>query len=330
MDLSNSHLDASVILTCARQVLISEADAVSHIAARLDGAFIDAVQMILACKGRVVVSGMGKSGHIGKKIAATMASTGTPAFFVHPGEAAHGDLGMITPDDVVLAISYSGENSELLLVMPTVKRQGASLISMTGRAGSTLATLSDVHLDASVPKEADPLGLAPSASTTAALALGDAIAFALLKARGFSAEDFARSHPSGALGRRLLLRVSDVMRVGDALPVVRESMLLVDALLAMSSKGLGMTAIVGSDDRLLGIYTDGDLRRSLERRVDIHDTRIDAVMTRSPKFIGPHKLAVEALRHMEERQVNGLLVTDEQGRLIGALNTHDLLRAGIA
>lgn len=318
------------ILSLARRVLEIEADAVHRVAERLDGRFSAALQMLLCCKGRVVVSGMGKSGHIGRKIAATMASTGTPAFFVHPGEAAHGDLGMITRDDVFIAISYSGESPELLLIVPAVKRRGAALIAMTGKATSSLARLADVHLDASVPREADPLGVAPSASTTAALALGDALAFALLEKRGFRVEDFAESHPSGTLGKRLLLRVADVMRTGSALPIVAADVLLAYALLAMSKKGLGLAAIVDDDNTLLGIYTDGDLRRSLEQRVDIHTTLISTVMTRSPRTISQDALAVEALRSMEEHSVNALLVTDERSRLIGALNTHDLLRAGIA
>ena len=323
-------VDAAGVLDLARNVLACEADAIVSLAARIDHDFVAAVELLLRCRGRVVVSGIGKSGHIGRKISATMASTGTPAFFVHPAEAAHGDLGMITPDDVLLAISYSGESAELLLILPLVKRYGAKLVAMTGNARSTLARLADVHLDASVSSEADPLGLAPSASTAAALALGDALAFALLKARGFNAEDFARSHPSGALGRRLLTRVADVMRTGDALPVVGEAVLLANVLLEMSAKGMGMAAIVDGEGRLIGIYTDGDLRRSLEKRVDVHATRISDVMVRSPKVIGADLLAVEALRYMELHRVTGLLVTDPDGRLVGAFNTHDLLRAGIA
>lgn len=288
-----------------------------------------ALELILHCRGRVVVSGMGKSGHIGNKIAATLASTGTPAFFVHPGEASHGDLGMITHDDVVIALSNSGESAELLTIVPLLKRHGAKLITMTGNPRSTLAREADVHLDASVEKEACPLGLAPTSSTTAALALGDALAVALLDARGFSAEDFAKTHPGGALGRRLLVHVTDVMRTDEAVPRVPQGVTLADALLEMTRKGLGMTAIVDADGKPVGIYTDGDLRRTLEHPVDFRTTLIDEVMIRNPRTLSPNRLAAEAVQLMEEFKINGLLIAGEGGRLVGALNMHDLLRAGV-
>ena len=316
-------------LDLARQVLAIEAKAIEALIARLDGEFIRALQLILHCRGRVVVSGMGKSGHIARKIASTMASTGTPAFFVHPGEASHGDLGMITADDVLIALSNSGESPELLTIVPIIKRRGAKLISMTGNPASTLAREADVHLDASVAQEACPLGLAPTASTTAALALGDALAIALLDTRGFGAEDFARSHPGGALGRRLLVHVGDLMHSGEALPKVPESALLTEALLEMSRKGLGMTAVVGDADRLLGLFTDGDLRRALDKTLDIRAAKVAEVMTRNPRTIGPEKLAAEAVQKMDQHKINGLLVVDADGRLVGALNMHDLLRAGV-
>jgi arabinose-5-phosphate isomerase len=316
-------------LDLARQVLSIEAKAVEALIGRLDDKFTSALQLILHCRGRVVVSGMGKSGHIARKIASTMASTGTPAFFVHPGEASHGDLGMITDHDVLIALSNSGESPELLTIVPIIKRRGAKLISMTGNPASTLAREADVHLDASVAQEACPLGLAPTASTTAALALGDALAIALLDARGFGAEDFARSHPGGALGRRLLVHVGDLMHSGDALPKVPDTALLTEALLEMSRKGLGMTAVVGDADRLLGLFTDGDLRRTLDKTLDIRAARVAEVMTRNPRTIGPGKLAAEAVQMMDQHKINGLLVVDADGRLVGALNMHDLLRAGV-
>lgn len=316
-------------LDLARQVLAIEAKAIEALIARLDGEFIRALQLILHCRGRVVVSGMGKSGHIARKIASTMASTGTPAFFVHPGEASHGDLGMITADDVLIALSNSGESPELLTILPIVKRRGAKLIAMTGNPASSMAREADAHLDASVAQEACPLGLAPTASTTAALALGDALAIALLDARGFGEEDFARSHPGGALGRRLLVHVGDLMHSGEALPKVPEKALLTEALLEMSRKGLGMTAVVGDADRLLGLFTDGDLRRALDKTLDIRAARVAEVMTRNPRTIGPDKLAAEAVQIMDQRKINGLLVVDADGRLVGALNMHDLLRAGV-
>jgi arabinose-5-phosphate isomerase len=285
--------------------------------------------MLLACRGRVVVSGMGKSGHVGGKIAATLASTGTPAFFLHPAEASHGDLGMVAKGDVVLAISYSGETAELLTILPLFKRMDSPLISMTGNPLSTLAREAEVHLDISVPAEACPLNLAPTASTTATLAMGDALAVALLKHRGFTEEDFARSHPGGALGRRLLLRVSDVMRSGNDLPSVRPETPLPEGLLEMSRKRLGLTAVVDDGRHVVGIFTDGDLRRALDRRVDIHKSTMADVMTRGGRSIGPHELAAEAVLMMEKYSINGLLVLDDQGVLIGALNVHDLLRAGV-
>lgn len=320
---------ANDTLALAREVLAIEANAVAALADRLDEHFTRAIELMLHCRGRVVVSGMGKSGHIARKIASTLASTGTPAFFVHPGEASHGDLGMITQDDVFIGLSNSGESAELLTIVPLLKRHGAKLIAMTGNAHSTLAREADVHLDASVQQEACPLGLAPTASTTAALALGDALAIALLDARGFGADDFARTHPGGALGRRLLVHVSDIMHQGDSLPLVLVTANLSDALLEMTRKGLGMTAVVDTNGRLLGVFTDGDLRRTLETPVEIHTTPISQVMRASPRTIGPNALAAEAVQLMEQFKINGLLVTDLQGVLVGALNMHDLLRAGV-
>lgn len=313
-----------------RRVLDVETRGLEAIAARIDGAFSAACRLLLGGRGRVVCTGMGKSGHIARKIAATFASTGTPAFYVHPGEAGHGDLGMITDADVVLALSYSGETDELLMLLPVLKRQGNPVIAMTGRADSTLASTADIHLDVSVPAEACPLDLAPTASTTAALALGDALAVALLEARGFTADDFARSHPAGALGRRLLLHITDVMHSGDGVPRVRAEASLSEALLEMSRKHLGITAVVDDDDRLLGLFTDGDLRRTLDdAAIDLRATRIAEVMTRTPKSIGSDALAVEAAQMMEAHKINALLVVDGDGRVVGALNIHDLLRARV-
>ncbi len=317
------------ILALARRTLEIEATAVSQLVARIDDGFLRAVDTLLACRGRVVVSGMGKSGHIGGKIAATLASTGTPSFFMHPAEASHGDLGMITGQDVVIALSNSGESAEIAAIVPLIKRRGAKLISMTGNPASTLARESDIHLDASVAQEACPLNLAPTASTTAALALGDALAVATLYARGFSAEDFARTHPGGALGRRLLVHVRDLMHRDDALPVVHESASLKEALLEMTRKGLGMTAVVDNDAKLVGIFTDGDLRRLLDQDVDVRSAMIAAAMHRDPRTVAASDLAVEAVRLMQEFKVNGLLALDDDGRLAGALNMHDLLRAGV-
>ncbi|NCA69021.1 MAG: KpsF/GutQ family sugar-phosphate isomerase [Sphingobacteriia bacterium] len=321
--------EPSKIKALGRAVIETEAGAVRALGARVDDAFVDACCYMLACEGRIVVLGMGKSGHIGGKIAATFASTGTPAFFVHPGEASHGDLGMITPRDVVLALSNSGETSELLTLLPLLKRLGVPLISMTGQPRSTLAREADVHLDVSVASEACPLGLAPTASTTATLAMGDALAIALLETRGFTAEDFARSHPAGSLGRRLLLRVGEVMHRGERLPQVTLGTTLRATLEEMSRKGLGMTAVVDTAGRLAGIFTDGDLRRALDRGIDVHRTAIDAVLTRECVTIAADALAAEALRLMESRSINGLLVIDEDRCPIGALNMHDLLRAGV-
>ncbi len=319
----------SDILDLARRTLDIEAEAVSALRSRLDEGLVRAVDILLACKGRVVVTGMGKSGHIGNKIASTLASTGTPSFFMHPAEASHGDLGMITSQDVVLALSNSGESPEIIAILPLIKRRGAKLITMTGRTDSTMAREADIHLDAAVAQEACPHNLAPTASTTAALALGDALAVAALYARGFTAEDFARTHPGGALGRRLLVHVRDVMHTGDALPVVQEGTPFKAALLEMTRKKLGMTAVVDASGRLTGVFTDGDLRRCLDRDLDMATTRVETVMTRSPKTISEDALAAEAAHFMEERQINGLLAVDAAGRLSGAFNMHDLLRAGV-
>ena len=313
-----------------RRVIEIEIEALRAVHDRLDGAFSQACERILACRGRVVCTGMGKSGHIARKIAATLASTGTPAFYVHPGEAGHGDLGMITDADVVLALSYSGESDEILMLLPGLRRQGNVLIAMTGRPQSSLAREADVHLDVSVPAEACPLSLAPTSSTTASLAVGDALAVALLNARGFTADDFARSHPAGALGRRLLLHISDVMHAGDDVPRVGEQASLAEALLEMSRKRLGLTSVVDSGGRLLGLYTDGDLRRTLaDERVDVRSTRVADVMTRTPVTIGSDALAVEAARLMETHKIHALLVIDDASHVVGALNIHDLLRARV-
>ena len=317
------------ILAIARRTLEIEAAAVLKLGEHIGTEFLGAVDMLLACKGRVVVSGMGKSGHIGGKIAASLASTGTPAFFMHPAEASHGDLGMITGEDVVIALSNSGESPEIAGIVPLIKRRGARLIGMTGNPASTLARESDIHLNARAEQEACPHNLAPTASTTAALAMGDALVVATLYARGFTAEDFARTHPGGALGRRLLVHVRDLMHAGDALPVVDISASLKDTLLEMTRKGLGMTAIVSGDGRLEGIFTDGDLRRLLDKDVDVRSAMIADVMKRSPLTISEDVLAVEAVHVMEQTKVNGLLAVDGTGRLTGALNMHDLLRAGV-
>jgi len=316
-------------LELARKVLTIEADAVSALVSRLDERFLDAIGLILACRGRVVVTGVGKSGHIARKIASTMASTGTPAFFLHAAEAGHGDLGMITRDDVVLALSNSGQSDELLTIIPLIKRQGAKLIAVTGNPESALAREADVHLDARVAQEACPLNLAPTASTTAALALGDALAVALLDARGFDERDFARAHPGGALGRRLLTHVADVMRTGDGVPSVPDTASFVDVLLEMSKKGMGMAAVLNSGGKVVGIFTDGDLRRTLEREPDVRTLKIAEVMKRNPHTIAPHKLAAEAVELMERYKISQLLVVAETGELVGALNTHDLLHAKV-
>ena len=322
-------LTTEELLALAAEVLDIESRAVDTLRGRLDEHFAAACELCLDTPGRIVVTGMGKSGHIGHKIAATLASTGTPAFFMHPGEASHGDLGMITGQDVLLAVSYSGETDEVLTILPLVKRMGARLLSMTGKPGSTLARAADVHLDVSVAEEACPLNLAPTASTTATLAMGDALAVALLKLRGFTAEDFAMSHPSGSLGKRLLLRVADVMRSGNDIPKVSADVVLSEGLLEMTQKGLGMTAIVDADDRILGIFTDGDLRRALDAGVDLRTTAMREIMHTKCKTIPENDLAVEAVHLMEENKITSLLVADNTGRLIGALNVHDLFRAGI-
>ncbi len=333
---SSKHFDnvaALRSLQLARQTLEIEAEAILALKSRLsdrpDDAFARAVALLLACTGRVVVSGMGKSGHIARKIAATLASTGTPALFVHPAEAAHGDLGMVTQADAVIAISNSGESEELLAIVPVIKRIGAKLISMTGRPQSTLATLADVHLDVAVAREACPLNLAPTASTTATLALGDALAVALLDARGFREEDFARSHPGGALGRRLLTHVRDVMRKGDAIPSVMPDVLLPKALLEVTRKGMAMTAIVDQHGKVLGIFTDGDLRRLIELGKDFSRTPVHEVMNATPRTVSPEQLAVEAVELMESFRINQVLVTEADGSLIGALHIHDLTRAKV-
>ena len=317
------------LLTLAADVLDIESRAVERLKGRLDESFAAACQLCIDTPGRIVVTGMGKSGHVSNKIAATLASTGTPAFFMHPAEASHGDLGMITKNDLLLAISYSGETEEVVTILPIVKRLGARLISMTGNPKSTMAEAADAHLDISVSEEACPLNLAPTASTTATLAMGDALAVALLKKRGFTAEDFARSHPSGSLGKRLLLRVSDVMRSGDRIPAVTADVTLRDALLEMTDKGLGMTAIVGADKRILGIYTDGDLRRTLDTGADVRSTIIRDVMHENCITASANVLAAEALRVLEENKITSLLVADEDGTLVGALNIHDLFREGL-
>jgi arabinose-5-phosphate isomerase len=316
------------LVALGRQALSVEIDGLRAQLPRLGTDFARACRICLNCRGRIVVTGMGKSGHIAGKIAATLASTGTPAFFVHPGEASHGDVGMITRDDAVLALSNSGETAEILTILPVIKRLGVPLIAFTGNPDSTLGQMATVHLDIRVPAEACPLNLAPTASTTAALAVGDALAVALLKARGFTEEDFARSHPAGALGRRLLY-VRDVMRTGVHVPRVRADTTLAEGLLEVTSKGLGMTAIVDAGERVLGVFTDGDLRRALDRAADLRTTRMDQVMTVQPKSVGPATLAAEAVHLMETHRITSLVVIDAEGRIVGALNVHDLLRAGV-
>jgi arabinose-5-phosphate isomerase len=323
--------DPSHLIARGRRVLATEAAAVAALEHRLDAAFARACSLLLACRGKVVVTGMGKSGHVGNKIAATLASTGTPAFFLHPAEAIHGDLGMITAGDVVVALSNSGETAELLTILPVIKRLDIPLVAFTGGKDSTLARYATVTLDVSVAEEACPLNLAPTASTTAMLAMGDALAIAVLEARGFTEEDFARSHPGGSLGRRLLLHVEDVMRKGDELPRVGPATPLAAGLLEMSRKGLGMTTVVDDRDRVLGIFTDGDLRRALDRQVDIHGTRMADVMTTECKVAEPRMLAAEAVHLMEGYRITSLpvVVPQDGRRLVGALNVHDLLRAGV-
>lgn len=319
------------LIASAKRTIEIETAAVSALSKRITGDFSKACESILACKGRVVVTGMGKSGHIGNKIAATLASTGTPAFFVHPGEASHGDMGMITKDDVVIAISNSGTTGEILTLLPLIKRMGTFLISMTGDANSVLSQSGDANLDISVDKEACPLGLAPTSSTTATLVMGDALAVALLEAKGFTADDFAFSHPGGALGRKLLLKVEDIMHTNDAIPAIAEGSLLGQALLEMSKKGLGMTTVLNSQGQLSGIYTDGDLRRTLDKEIDIHNTRIDTIMTKQPKTLSSSQLlAAEALHIMEQHKVSALVVIDGENKPQGVIHLHDILKAGVA
>lgn len=315
-------------MLAARAVIETEQQAVGDLEQRIDGRFVSACRLIMECRGRVVVLGMGKSGHIAHKIAATLASTGTPSFFVHPGEAGHGDLGMITRDDVVIALSNSGETGEIITLLPVIKRLDVPLIALTGNPASTLGKTATVCLDVSVDREACPLGLAPTASTTASLVLGDALAIALLEARGFKAEDFARSHPGGSLGRRLLC-VRDVMHTGDEIPRVSETTILSQTLLEMSAKGLGMTAVLNDRGEVSGVFTDGDLRRTLDAGFDVHSTTTAEVMTRNGKTIAATSLAAEALRMMEEHRINALLVLDQDRQLVGVLNMHDLLRAQV-
>ena len=321
---SDSSLRASGVA-----VIETEARALTALAARVDRSFADACRLLLQCEGRVVVTGMGKSGHVGRKIAATLASAGTPSFFMHPGEASHGDLGMITAHDVVLAISNSGGTREIVTILPLIKRLGVPLITLTGDKQSRMAEVADVNIDVGVENEACPLGLAPTASTTATLAMGDAIAIALLEARGFSAEDFARSHPGGRLGRRLLLHVSDIMHTGDDMPTVALDVPVSKALMEMTRKGLGTAAIVDGDLKVLGIYTDGDLRRTLDRELDVHKAKISEVMTAQCVTVTSNMLAAEGLKIMEDQEINSLLVVDGEHRLVGVLSMHDLLHAGV-
>lgn len=322
-------LKTDKLLQLADAVLKIESRAVDQLRGRLGETFAEACRLCLATKGRVVVTGMGKSGHVSGKIAATLASTGTPAFFMHPAEASHGDLGMITKHDLLLAVSYSGETEEVVTILPLVKRMGARLLSMTGKPDSTLASAADVHLDVSVSEEACPLNLAPTASTTATLAMGDALAVALLESRGFTAEDFALSHPSGSLGKRLLLRVADVMHTGPEIPQVSAGVSVRDGLLEMTRKSLGLTAIVDDRGRLLGVFTDGDLRRALDGGIDVHKTEMRTVMNRDCKVTRADVLAAEAVRILEENKITSLLVVDDDMQLTGALNIHDLFRAGV-
>jgi arabinose-5-phosphate isomerase len=322
-------IDTQELTRRAQRVLEIEARAILDLVPTIGEAFAAACKLCLECTGRVVVTGMGKSGHVGGKIAATLASTGTPAFFVHPGEASHGDLGMITPKDLVIAISYSGETAEIITILPLLKRLAVPLITMTGTPESTLGTSASVVLNAAISEEACPLNLAPTASTTAVLALGDALAVALLESRGFTAEDFARSHPGGTLGRRLLLRVEDLMHKDEQIPRVAHDTPLARGLLEMSQKGLGMTAVVGPNGQLQGVFTDGDLRRALDRNLDVHKTMMNDVMTRDCITVRPDQLAAEAVRIMQENSIMALLVIDDQKTLVGALNVHDFLRAGV-
>jgi arabinose-5-phosphate isomerase len=330
LSLNSPILDETTIRNSAMTVIETEARAIAALQKRVNGSFLHACQLMFQCQGRVVVIGIGKSGHIARKIAATLATTGTPAFFVHPAEASHGDLGMITQKDVVLSLSNSGETDELLTILPLIKRQNVPLIAMTGNEFSSLAKLADVHLDVSVSEEACPLGLAPTASTTAALVMGDALAIALLEARGFTSEDFARSHPAGTLGRRLLVRISDIMHSGKQIPVVNQRDSLTTALVEMTRTGLGMTAVTDDQGHLLGVFTDGDLRRAVDDNdIDLRGTRVGTVMTSHPKTITADKLAVEAAQVMEAFKIHALLVVDDENHVVGALNIHDLLRARV-
>jgi arabinose-5-phosphate isomerase len=327
--LEHSATSDQTLLQAARRTFAIEAAAVEALRARLDGVFARACRLCLQCTGRIVVSGMGKSGHIAHKIAATLASTGSPAFFLHPGEASHGDLGMLTRADLLLALSNSGETAEVLALLPHTKRLAVPLIALTGNPLSTLAQAADVHLNVAVPQEACPLNLTPTASTTAALVMGDALAVALLEARGFSAEDFARSHPGGSLGRRLLLRVEDIMRRGESLPRVTLETPLSDALLEMTRTGLGLTAVLDAQQHVVGVFSDGDLRRALDKRIDLHKTTMREVMTPGGRRIAAQELAAAAAALMQAHRVTALLVTDAEQHLIGALNVHDLMRAGV-
>jgi arabinose-5-phosphate isomerase len=322
-------MNNAAIQSLARAVIETEAEAVSRLLDRVDDQFLAACRLMLACSGRIVVIGMGKSGHIGSKIAATLASTGTPAFFVHPAEASHGDLGMIKTGDVVLALSNSGETGEVNLILPVLKRLGVKIVAMTGNRESTLARHADAHIDVSVEKEACPLGLAPTSSTTAALVMGDALAISLLETRGFTREDFARSHPAGQLGRRLLLRIQDVMHQDEEIPRVSEEASISEAIVEMTAKRLGMTAVTGPGGKVVGVYTDGDLRRTLDSGLDPHSTPVREVMTVGGRSVTPQALAVEAMHLMQKHAIQGLLVIDEAGNLVGALNFQDLLRAGV-
>ncbi|MBN8430757.1 KpsF/GutQ family sugar-phosphate isomerase [Microbulbifer salipaludis] len=322
-------MGTDLIIQAGRRTIAMETAAVAALEARIGADFRQACDLILACKGRVIVSGMGKSGHVGRKIAATLASTGTPSFFVHPGEASHGDLGMITRQDLVIAISNSGSSAEVLTLLPLLKRLGIPLISMAGKPDSPLAQSADVNLDIAVDTEACPLNLAPTSSTTVTLVMGDALAVALLEARGFTAEDFAFSHPGGALGRQLLLKVEDVMHAGDELPQVTPDTPLATALLEMTSKGFGMTTVVDSAGQLLGVFTDGDLRRVIDQKFELDSATMDQVMSRRPKTVGAHTLAAEALRIMEDNKITALVVEDSEHHPIGLLHMHDILRAGV-
>jgi len=320
---------APSLIETGRAVVDAESRAISELAGRIDDRFERACRLILACQGRVVVVGIGKSGHVAGKIASTLASTGTPAFFVHPGEASHGDLGMITPADLIIAVSNSGETPEILTILPIIKRMGVKLVALCGKPASTVARQSDVCIDVGVSKEACPLNLAPTTSTSATMAMGDALALAILQSRGFTAEDFARSHPGGTLGRRLLLYVRDIMHSGTDIPLVHEEDVVRDALLEMSGKHLGMTGVVDGDNRLVGLFTDGDLRRTLNKSVDLHQCPIRDVMTRDPVTVGTDVLAAEVVTLMRTQSINGIFVVSGDLRVEGALNMHDLLRAGV-